>query len=154
MVAPWRQRLVRRGLVHSVIERLKDGTRRPAVSTRAALDHAVESAAHRLELCELLVDVAHLCLGEGPHLAPLAPLRVTQRYELLDLLEREAEVLCSLDEADQANGLRGVLAVARSRPLGCLEKAPTLVVPERLDVHARPAGHLANAEPLPLHQHL
>src|SRR5260370_1797603 len=100
MVAPWCQWL-RCGLVLVVVERLEDGTRRPAVSTGAALDHAVESAAHCLQLGQLLIDVAHLRLSEGPHFAPLAPFRVAQRYELLDLLQREAKVLFPLDEADQ-----------------------------------------------------
>src|SRR5258708_14053481 len=134
MVARWHQRLGRRGLLLGVVERLDDGARRPAIPTGAALDHAVQGAAHGLQPCQLLVDVAHLRLGEGSHFAPFAPLRVAQRYELLNLLEREAEVLCSLDEADQANGLRGVLPVALPGPPRRLEKPPPLRVPDPLDL--------------------
>ena len=78
----------------------------------ARLDELVQRAAHRLQVRDLLIDVLDLALGDGADPVPLAAPHPAQAHQLLDLVEREAELLRLLDEADDADGVGGIFAVA------------------------------------------
>lgn len=53
-----------------------------------------------------------------------------------DLGQREAQLLCSLDEADQLDGVGLVLAIAGVTPSSLGEKPTSLVVAQGLNVHS------------------
>src|SRR2546425_7357076 len=58
-----------------------------------------------------------------------------QPEQLLDLPQRETELLGVLDEAEARHRVVGVLAVTRSWTLRCRQKAPPLVIADRPGAH-------------------
>jgi hypothetical protein len=103
---------------------------------------------------DLLLDVLDLRLGGSPDFGACALLIGSQAEEILDLAQREAEILSSLDESDQLDGVLWILAVAGRAALGFLEEASPLVIPECLDVHARLGGNLTGLQGLAFHLRL
>jgi hypothetical protein len=58
-----------------------------------------------------------------------------QREQLLDLLQREPQVLRVLDETEARHRIVAVLAIAGGRAPRGRNQAPPLVMPDCLDVH-------------------
>src|SRR5204863_7769160 len=118
------------------------GAARAAVERVArTAQHATEFVPHPAQARDLRVDLVDLRRNADPHRVRRTP-AVDQPQVLLDLRQREAEALRLLDRADEPYGLLVVRAVSggRARRLG-QEPAP-LVVAQRLDIDARPRGHL------------
>src|SRR6266851_1172334 len=87
----------------------------------------------------------HLGLGEGAYLTLAPPVAsVTETDELLDLVEREAEVLVSFDEAVDGDRLLRIVSVPRWTSLRLGEQAPPFVVTQGVDVDACSCGNLAD----------
>ena len=122
-----------RGAARAVVERVA-----------SAADDARELLAHPLQAGDAQVDLVDLRgHANAQRLGRLA--RALRRAQVLvDLREREADRLRLLDRAQEADGLLVVAAMpARlARRLG--QQSATLVVPERLDVHARAGGDLSD----------
>src|SRR5262249_44358758 len=66
----------------------------------------------------------------------IAALLVAKLEQFFDVVEGEAEILCALDEADDADGLVWELAIARVAPRRTRQQPAPFVVPERLDIDA------------------
>ena len=107
---------------------------------RARGDERAERSLHRSQVPDLLLDVFDLRLRGSPDLGASCILVASKPEQVLDLCQRKAELLRALDEADQLDGVRRILAVARSAPLGLLEQPSALVVAERLHVDAGLGG--------------
>ena len=71
-----------------------------------------------------------------------------QCHDVLDLGEREPEPATLLDEREDAQGVRGIDAVARGGTTRGRQNAARFVEPERLAAGATPRCHLANEEPV------
>src|SRR5258705_6152907 len=70
-----------------------------------------------------------------------------QCHDVLDLGEREPEPATLLDEREDAQGVRGIDAVACGGTTRGRQNAARFVEPERLAAGATPRWHLANEEP-------
>lgn len=87
-----------------------------------------------------------ISLGDNHNVAASGSGHFPQGKEFLDFLEREAQLLGTLDEKHQIDGLRRVLPVARG-PLRRLGNQPLpLIKAEGFDVYARQAGELAGVK--------
>jgi hypothetical protein len=60
-----------------------------------------EALLHRLESANLLFDVCDLRVGTFPNVCGGTARPDTQAEQLFDLLQRESEFLCTLNEMDQ-----------------------------------------------------
>src|SRR6266540_1217411 len=89
---------------------------------------------HRLKLCDLPLDLANPLFGDRADPHAIAPLVVTQPEELLDLVERETEVLGALDEPDHPYGVVVEFPVSGGAAWRAREQAAPLVIAKRLDV--------------------
>src|SRR5207247_8966024 len=69
-----------------------------------------------------------------------------QAGQLLDFLQREADLLRVFDEAEARDCVACVLAVAGQRAPRGREQASPLVVTDRLDVHVGRCGDLADGQ--------
>src|SRR5690606_14469799 len=81
--------------------------------------------------------LADLGAGSGDH---------PQYQQLADLLQREAELLGTLDESDVRDVLRRVFPVAGGRAGRLREQAAFLVITHRVDVDVGTLGDLARRE--------
>jgi hypothetical protein len=80
-------------------------------------------------------DLCAACLRDG-----------SKGEQRLDVFEREAELLCPLNEAHAPHGIFRVQPVIRSAPRRSLDKPPTLMVPKRLDMYPGLLSHLSNRQ--------
>src|SRR5437763_4761282 len=118
--------------------------RRP--SGRARRGQPLQRALHALEVTDPLLD--DLDLLSGFSLDDIAGSAVSdpQGEQLLDLLQREAELLGVLDEAEARHRVVGVLAIpGRSAARGRKQATP-LVITDRLDVHVGRVGDLTDGQ--------
>src|SRR2546425_1114239 len=107
--------------------------RRPA--GRARRGQPLQRALHALEVTDSLLDDLDLLSGFPLDGVAGGAVSDAQPEQLLDLLQRETELLGVLDEAEAGHRVVGVLAVSsRSAPGGRKQAAP-LVIADRLDVH-------------------
>jgi len=74
------------------------------------------------------------------------PVAHPQGEQLLDFVQRKAQLLGVLDEAEPADRVVGVLAVARRCAPRGREHAAALVVTDRLNVHVGRGRDLADGE--------
>src|SRR5438128_6493330 len=107
--------------------------RRP--SGRARRGQPLQRALHALEVTDPLLDDLDL-LSRFP-LDGIAGGAVpdAQPEQLLDLLQRETELLGVLDEAESRYRVVGVLAIPSWSATRVRKKTPPLVIADRLDVH-------------------
>ena len=102
--SPARRSCRRRDLWARVVSRqvVEDRAVRPAIAV-AVLHELMERASHRLQLLDLLIELADVVLRHaadvGARAAPVAP----EAEELLDLLHREAEVAGPANEAQRVD---------------------------------------------------
>src|SRR6185436_2461917 len=127
----------------SFLERLDDRAVE-RLARMAGVHQRLQRALHPFELADLAFDLGHLLLGDGADLSAVARGLAPQPQQLLDFVEREAEILRALDEADDAHRFVGKLAVAGGAPRRLRQQPAPLVIPQRLDVHARLLRRLAN----------
>jgi thiol-disulfide isomerase/thioredoxin len=120
------------------------------------LDSIAADYADRLRVCKVNSDeraeLARPQLGAGRLQdgvrAVVAVVAVVRTGELRHLGEREPELLGPGDELQPPQIGRGVLAVARRGAWGLAQEPAPLVVPDRLDVHARLVRQLTDRERL------
>src|SRR6266516_2682695 len=118
--------------------------RRP--SGRARRGQPLQRALHALEITDPLLD--DLDLQSGFPLDGIAGGAVpdAQPEQLLDLLQRETELLGVLDEAESRYRVVGVLAVPSWSATRVRKKTPPLVVAYRLDVRVGRVRDLADGQ--------
>jgi len=114
------------------------------VTRLAGGDQASQRRPHVAKLFHLSLERHQLSLGRlaGPFTS--ARRGATEPHELLNFVEGEAEVLSLPDEAHDADDLVRVMTVAVDRPARLCEKAPTLVISDRFDMHARRLGRFTD----------
>src|SRR2546422_674826 len=118
--------------------------RRP--SGRARGGQPLQCAPHALEIADPLLDDFNLVSGFPLDDIAGGAVPDAQPEQLLDLLQRETELLGVLDEAEARHRVVGVLAItSRSAPWG-REEAPPLVIADRLDVHVGRVRDLADGQ--------
>ena len=114
-----------------------------AVGMPALVDKVPEHAPHPLEIGDLQLDLGEAIAGDAPDRAAVdAVLEVEQ---LAHLVEREAELLRPLDEADALDEARRIAAegaVARRHR----QQSALLVVADRLDADGRGLGEPADRQ--------
>src|SRR5581483_2585093 len=98
------------------------------------------------KVADLGVDVCDLAFRDHHNVAAGGSGHFPQGKEFLDFLQREAQLLGTLDEAHQIDGLRWVLPVAAGalRRLG--NQPLPLIKAEGFDVHARLAGKITGTK--------
>src|SRR3989441_4569550 len=102
---------------------------------RACGRKSLQRALHALEVTDPLLDDLDLLSGFPLDGIACGAVTDAQPEQLLNLLQRETELLGVLDEAEARHRVVGVLAIpSRSAPRGRKE-APPLVIADRLDVH-------------------
>src|SRR5262249_21142475 len=92
----------------------------------------------------LLIDVLNPLRGNGSNLLPVAPRLPSQPQQRLDFIQREPELLRSLDEPDEPDRVLRELSIARSPTRWLGQQSAALVVAEGLHVHAGLLGRLAD----------
>src|SRR2546425_6879784 len=102
---------------------------------RARRSQTLQRALHALEIADPLLDDLDLLSGFPLDGIAGGPAPHAQPEQLLDLLQRETELLGVLDEAQARHRVVSVLAVARRGTLRRRKEAPPLVIADRLDVH-------------------
>src|SRR2546428_317813 len=107
--------------------------RRP--SGRARRGEPLQRALHALEVTDPLLDDLDLLSGFPLDGIAGGAVPDAQPEQLLDLLQRETELLGVLDEAESRYRVVGVLAIPSWSPTRVRKKTPPLVVADRLDVY-------------------
>src|SRR6266852_1985776 len=106
----------------------------------------LQRALHALKVADLLLDDVDLLSGFPLDGIACGAVPDAQPEQLLNLLQRETELLGVLDEAKARHRVVGVLAIpSRSAPRGRKE-APPLVIADRLDVHVGRVRDLTDGE--------
>jgi hypothetical protein len=116
-----------------------------SASARAVAEKAAERLLEGLELRQLLLQLLELRPQQIPHLpAPFyAPLLLIAD-EIADLVQREAERLRLLDEAQAFKSGFGIQPEAADGPRGFGQQAEALVVAQRVGRHPAAGRELAN----------
>src|SRR2546428_3514045 len=124
---------------------------------RACCGQSLQRALHALEISDPLLDDFDLFSGFPLDDVAGSAVADPQGEQLLDLLQRETEILSVFNEPKPVDGLLGVLAVAGRRAVWCRKEAPPLVIADRLDAHVgrrrdltdsqRPSAALPGAVP-------
>src|SRR5437667_105124 len=118
--------------------------RRPAGCARRG--QTLQRALHALEIADPLLDDVDLLSGFPLDGIAGGAVPDAQPEQLLDLLQRETELLGVLDEAETRYRVVGVLAIpCRSAPRGRKQATP-LVITDRLDVHVGCVRDLADGQ--------
>src|SRR3989475_3521703 len=113
---------------------------------RARRCQTLQRALHALEIADPLLDDVDLLSGFPLDGIACRAMPDAQPEQLLDLLQRETELLGVLDEAEAGHRVIGVLAItSRSAPRGRKEATP-LVIADRLDVHVGRVRDLTNGQ--------
>src|SRR5713101_7389963 len=113
---------------------------------RARRSQPLQRALHALKVADLLLDDVDLLSGFPLDGIAGGAVPDAQPEQLLDLLQRETELLCVLDEAEARHCIVGVLAIpSRSAPRGRKE-APSLVIADRLDVYVGRGCDLSDSQ--------
>src|SRR5260370_10979658 len=107
---------------------------------------AVQRALNALEIADSLLNEIDLVSGFPLDGIARGPVAHPQAEQLLDFLQREAQLLRVLDEAQTADRVLGVLAIARRRAPRGGEHAAALVVTDRLNVHVGRRRDLADGQ--------
>src|SRR6266852_1257013 len=92
-----------------------------------------ERSPHRPQATHFLFDVGDLRFSGCPNLRAGDVRIIPKPEEVFELSQGEAELLRALDESHSANGLRCVLAVARSAPRRLREQTSSLIEAKRLN---------------------
>src|SRR2546427_3917208 len=118
--------------------------RRPSGCARRG--QTLQRALHALEIADPLLDDLDLLSGFPLDGIAGGPVTDAQPEQLLDLLQRETQLLGVLDEAEARHRVIGELAISsRSAPRGRKEATP-LVIANRLDVHVGGGRDLTNGQ--------
>src|SRR5438128_7140626 len=113
---------------------------------RARRGQTLQRALHALEIADPLLDDVDLLSGFPLDGTAGGPVADAQPEQLLDLLQRETELLGVLDEAQARHRVIGVLAISSgSAPRRRKEAAP-FVIADRLDVHVGRVRDLTNGQ--------
>ena len=113
-----------------------------AVRALARLHQPLQGVPHLLQVRDPRLQIADTVTGQSScRLAGIGPAR-RQVQELLHVIEREAEVLRTLDEPQDLDGVRPVVPVTRVTPGWLAEEAAALVVADGLEVDAGLPGQL------------
>src|SRR3989441_8461942 len=107
--------------------------RRPA--GRARRGQPLQRPLHALEVTDSLLDDLDLLSGFPLDGIACGAVPDAQCEQLLDLLQRETEILSVFNEPKARDGLLGVLAVASRCALRYRKETPPLVIADRLNVH-------------------
>src|SRR5713226_3244220 len=118
--------------------------RRP--SGRARRGQPLQRALHALEVTDPLLDDLDLLSGFPLDGIAGGAVSDAQPEQLLDLLQRETELLGVLDEAESRYRVVGVLAIPSRSATRVRKKTPPLVVADRLNVHVGGGCDLADGE--------
>src|SRR5437870_1406426 len=113
---------------------------------------ALQRALHSPEIGDLLLDELNLFSGFPLHRVARSSVPDPQSEQSLDLIQREAQLLRVLDEAEARDRVVRVLAVAGRRAPRGREQASPLVITDRLDVHVGSRGDLADGQWHVLHR--
>src|SRR2546425_5056941 len=113
---------------------------------RARGGKPLQRALHALEVTDPLLDDLDLLAGFPLDGIACRAVPDAQPEQLLDLLQRETELLGVLDEAESRHRVVGVLAVAGRCTLRCRNEAPSLVIADRLDVHVGRGCDLSDSQ--------
>lgn len=108
----------------------------------ACSDQLVERNLNAAQVGNFLLHKPPLLLGEGSRFRTVLANRQVEQQS--HLVEREAETLGSLDEAQPVRCLRAVTAHRATRPRWLRHQTQVLVIADRLDVHARLLGERAD----------
>src|SRR5438445_455938 len=115
-------------------------------SCRARRRQSLQRALHALEIPDPLLDDVDLLSGFPLDGIAGSTVADAQPEQLLDLLQRETELLGVLDEAQARHRVIGVLAISSgSAPRRRKEAAP-FVIADRLDVHVGRVRDLTNGQ--------
>src|SRR5206468_10490626 len=119
-----------------IFQNLQDRTVVRRAPRRARRGQPLQRALHASEIADPLLD--DLDLLSGFALDDIAGSAVSdpQGEQLLDLLQREAELLGVLDEAEARHRVVGVLAIPGRSAARSREEATALVIADRLDVRS------------------
>src|SRR3989475_1102698 len=115
-------------------------------SGRARRGQPLQRALHALEVTDPLLDDVDLLSGFPLDDIAGSAVSDAQGEQLLDLLQRETEILSVFNEPKPRDGLLGVLAVARRRAFLCRKEAPPLVIADRLAAHVRRPRDLTDSQ--------
>src|SRR5881296_3279639 len=115
-------------------------------SGRACPGQPLQRALHSPEIGDLLLDEFNLFSGFPLDRVARGSVPDPQSQQSLDLIQREAQLLRVLDEAEAHDRVVGVLAVAGRRAPRGREQASALVITDRLDVHVGRRGDLADGQ--------
>src|SRR2546425_2836875 len=113
---------------------------------RARRGQTLQRALHALEIADPVFDDLDLLSGFPLDGIAGGPVPDAQPEQLLDLLQRETELLGVLDEAQARHRVIGVLPISSRRAPRGREKAPPLVIADRLDVHVGRVRDLTNGQ--------
>src|SRR5688572_20623465 len=103
----------------------------------ALLRESLERSLHLFEARDPLLDVLDLRSCLIPYVSTSAVRVDAQLEQLLDLLQREAEILGASDELHPPNRVPRILAVARRTPSRLRDQALALVEADGLDPYTR-----------------
>jgi hypothetical protein len=106
-----------------------------ATGTRANESH--ESRPHSLEAPHLLVDLSNFRLRSFPNVRTTSARVKAQAQQAPDFLERESEILRSLNEQNAEDGIFRKQAIARLCPRRLWQKPEAFIVTDGLHVDLR-----------------
>ncbi len=98
---------------------------------------------HRSQRANLLINSLDFGCRMGTDLCTACLRGGSQGEQLLDVFEREADLLGPLDEAYAPHSVFGVQLVICGAPRRPLDEPPPLIVPQRLDMHSSALGNLS-----------
>src|SRR5690606_23233260 len=129
------------------IQLFEDRTVRRGSLAAALPGQALKRSLHPGEALDAFLNVGDLVLGPLANVGAGGFRIDPQLEELLDLLQREAELLGVADEAHAPHSLRRILPVAgRGAPLRLCDQTRALVEPNGLDANARLLSELPDGQ--------
>ncbi len=103
----------------------------------------MQGRAHALQVLQLRLDLVKPLGGDGPDSG--AVFTILERQQAGDLVEREAEFLGALDEADAIDQIDRVAAIA-TVPVRHRQQVSSLVVAHRFDADAGAPGEMSDGQ--------
>src|SRR5437588_2721798 len=129
-----------------ILQNLQDWAVVRRSSSRARRGEPLQRPLHALEVTDSLLDDVDLLPGFPLDRIARGTVPDPQSKQVLDLLQRETELLGVLDEAETCYRFVTILAIpGRSAPR-VRKQTPPLVIADRLDVHVGRRGDLSNRE--------
>lgn len=115
-------------------------------ATGTGANESHESCPHGLEAPYLLVDLRNLCFRSLPNVRTTSARAKAQAEQVPDLLEREAEILRSLNELKTEDGVFRKQAIARLCPRRLWQKAEAFVVADGLHIDLRVLSKVSDCQ--------